>query len=65
MLEQSLYKAHIELLERMDSVCQTPGLPAELAEDLKNVVWRLVYHYSNMSHQWSLLNALGEEFVKL
>ena len=65
MLAISLREAQLELRARVDAVCRVPELPAELAEDLREVMWALVMHYEHLGCKWSLLQEMREEFAQL
>ena len=65
MLEISLLAAQKELRQRVTSVCRTPELPINLAEELREVAWCLALHYEHLGYQWSLLEGISEEFAQL
>lgn len=62
MLEP-LVRSKQRLFGLLDTVC--PQLPAELAEDYKNAIWRLIYHYDGLSQKWALVRELEKEFCSL
>ena len=65
MLEQPLYHARDQLIQRLKSVSQVPELPMALAEELREVAWCLIMHYERFSQQCSLGEDLREEMLYL